>query len=529
VTRAGLPRVVSGGLWLSLVTLTSSGAAFLTSIVLARVLGPDEFGPYATAFFAVSVAGALSARGFPVALTREIAALRARGDEAAASLRFHEAKRAARRGAALATVLAAAAGLLLLLFYRPLERPTLGLSLLLLSSAVPPLAAAAIRRADLSAREAYREIAIVTAIVSPLGFLLTVIAVGIGFGAYGAAAAAVLAATIAALLFDAARSARAGETGVAAGAAGRGGGDAEFARGARRCLGIQAIDMVVWQRSEILFLSLLLPGSPEAGYYGAAYSLTVAAVALVPGALGGALLPVVSAIRGEGGGERLTRAYVRSVKALVLLAFPIIAGGLVLARPIVAAALGPAYEGPAAWPFRIALVGGAIGAIGAASSSLLYAVGGERFILRMGIALAAANVVLDLVLIPPFGAVGAAIANTATQTLAVAIGTAWVAATVARAFPRPSEIARIAAAAALMAGLLLFLGPPGPGVVPLLGRIGAGAAAYGVLVLLMGALDPADKVLAGEMFRRLRPRRPSKPVDRRAALNEEQEQEKVPT
>ena len=498
--RGDAGRVARGGAWLFLVTLVASGAAFFTSIYLARALGPRVFGPYSTAFFLTCCLGVLAAAGFPVVLTRAVAAARAKGDALAAEAHYREATRSARAYSALAIVLLVAIAFPLL---DRADGPELALSFLLLSGTVLPLALAAVRRADLTGREAYRDIALATGIASPLGLLFAVIGVGCGFGLAGAGVAAVLAATLQALLLGAARRRRA-EDGLAgrAPAAPR---DPAFARSARRCLAIQAIDLVVWQRSELLFLAILLPGSAEAGYYGAAFSLATAAMTLVPGALADALLPALSAMHaqggGSGGGGDLRRSYVRAFRGLAILVCPILAGGLVLGEPIVAATLGPDYAGAAALPFRLLLVGGAVGALGAASSSILYAIGGEGFILRMGVGVALLNVLLDLLLIPAFGAVGAAVANTATQVLSVGIGTAWVATRVMRAFPGAKALLRIAGATLGMTALLVAMGPPGDGLVPLLFRVAAGAAAYGVLAFLMGALDPADKALAGEIFR----------------------------
>jgi O-antigen/teichoic acid export membrane protein len=102
------------------------------------------------------------------------------------------------------------------------------------------------------------------------------------------------------------------------------------------------------------------------------------------------------------------------------------------------------------------------------------------------ITVVAVNVVLDLVLIPRFGAVGAAAASLAASVAGLIHG--WLAARRVMRMPIAGrDVAKILAAAAAMALFLLpFHGSSG--ILVLLIQIGGGGLIYGAVLLALDAM-----------------------------------------
>jgi O-antigen/teichoic acid export membrane protein len=194
---------------------------------------------------------------------------------------------------------------------------------------------------------------------------------------------------------------------------------ARFWRYARGVGLLLALDAVVWQQSEALFLEALSTDE-ELGRYTVSHHLVTQAMQLLPGSLGVALFPALARLVGQGDAAGLKKAFVRSVGLLAALSIPIAIVGSLLAEPFLRLALGEEYL-PAAPTFRVLLGGGAAGAIAIAASSLLYAQERQAILIRVGLLAAALNLVLDGLLIGPHGALGAAIANSSAQGLAALV------------------------------------------------------------------------------------------------------------
>jgi O-antigen/teichoic acid export membrane protein len=109
------------------------------------------------------------------------------------------------------------------------------------------------------------------------------------------------------------------------------------------------------------------------------------------------------------------------------------------------------------------------------------------------------NVVLNLILIPSYGYLGASWATTVTEMALVAAG--WgVLARLARPLPIWHAVWRVLGAGALMTLVLLPLRDlHGAAVV---GALGAGAATYVIGLLVLGAFDAEERALVGRALRR---------------------------
>jgi O-antigen/teichoic acid export membrane protein len=134
-----------------------------------------------------------------------------------------------------------------------------------------------------------------------------------------------------------------------------------------------------------------------------------------------------------------------------MLTLPICLFGIPLAPTIVRVVYGPAF-GPAAVVLQILLVSLIFSVLGQASQSALLGVESHRWLVKTGIAAAVLSIGLDLALIPRWGAIGAAVANTTVQGI-------WALAIFAPLWKRLFGVSRraIAKTAAVAGGLAAVL------------------------------------------------------------------------
>lgn len=180
------------------------------------------------------------------------------------------------------------------------------------------------------------------------------------------------------------------------------------------------LDVVVWQRSEVLFLQYY-SSSEQIAFYALPFALVSRVMLLLPGALTGVLLPRFSAELGAGSTRGMFETYRQAVLATAWLAAPLAAAGIVLARPLVQLLYGAAFD-PAAGILRLLLASGALAAIAGVGAAAAYGGGKQNLVLKSSAVTAVFNIALDFLLIPRLAASGAAVANGAAQLVGLSIG-----------------------------------------------------------------------------------------------------------
>ncbi|HZS02470.1 MAG TPA: polysaccharide biosynthesis C-terminal domain-containing protein, partial [Chloroflexota bacterium] len=240
-----------------------------------------------------------------------------------------------------------------------------------------------------------------------------------------------------------------------------------------------------------------LAGNAALGWYNAAYRVPDG-LNVIPANFTLALFPLL-ARRGQDDPAALARVYRRALKVLLVLALPLATGIALLAEPLVYLVAGPAYVPESVWVLRVLIWFLPFSFVNGVTQYVLIAVDRQRF-LTVAFALATAfNLVANLVLIPTFSYLGAALVTVLSEV--VLLGPFWWA--VVRHLP-PVSLLAVAwrpALAALGMGLV---------VAPLaawswLASIPVGAAAYFGLLLLLGTFDADDRAL----LHRLRGRKPA--------------------
>lgn len=218
----------------------------------------------------------------------------------------------------------------------------------------------------------------------------------------------------------------------------------------------------------------------------------------------GYLLPVFTAQAGAGEMDALRRSFLFGTKIAVALS-ALIGGGLIgVGGPVIEVWIGEEYR--AAVPPLVLLVAGVFFELAQLPSvNLLFALGRQGFLARLGLTEAAANLGLSLALVGPFGLVGVALGTTIPLVLLRSVVQPGF---VCRQIDLPRAaylraVARVAVPAILLqvpAWLALHeLGARSPWL-----AIGAAAAIWPILagVLLLVAFDRGERATLTGALRR---------------------------
>ncbi len=162
-----------------------------------------------------------------------------------------------------------------------------------------------------------------------------------------------------------------------------------------------------------------LAGSEALGFYAVAYKLTFA-LQFVPLALVAALYPAMSTYY-VSDRQMLSKALTKAVYFLLLITIPLSAGVVVLARDFISSLYTDAFL-PAVLPLQILILSITFLFINFPLGSLLNATDRQGVnTLNIGLALLL-NIILNIILTPKYGAVGAAIASLSSTVFLFVIG-----------------------------------------------------------------------------------------------------------
>ena len=239
------------------------------------------------------------------------------------------------------------------------------------------------------------------------------------------------------------------------------------------------------------------------GVYHAGYSLanrTLDVMFIWLGAAGG---PALIMALERGGTEALTRAAREQAGFMIALVLPAALGLALVARPLADVMVGPALRVGAAqvtpWIAASALFAG----LTTYYTHQAFTLGRRTGLLLAAMSLpAAANIALCFILIPRFGLNGALWAT--TTSYGVGLIASVTLGRLAQPLPLPlSQIARAAAATAIM-GVAVAALPALGGVTELLLKAAAGALVYGAAAYVLNVADLRHR--AGDLFASLRAR-----------------------
>jgi O-antigen/teichoic acid export membrane protein len=244
-------------------------------------------------------------------------------------------------------------------------------------------------------------------------------------------------------------------------------------------LGIAAVFITVYYQVDSVLL-LQISGQHEAGIYGAAYNF-LGPLGFLPAAVMSSFFPVLSAVH-KSDPMRVRRLVQICADLMGAISLPILAGTIALSSQIVQLLYGSSYERTAGL-MPILMVAFVSICFGSLAGFLAPIVGRQwRLALYSGVG-AAANVALNLLLIPSYGAYGSAWATVATEllTMILMLGTSLHALKLRLS---PWRLLRTLTLAAAMTGVMILARPLGLVPAGLLG-----VAFYGVGVFAARIVD----------------------------------------
>jgi stage V sporulation protein B len=460
-------------------------AALAVSVILARRLGSDGFGIYALTMTVVMFALLLARLGLSSTVRRYVAELDGKGKLETASIVVGRALRLGIASGALVTLALAVTALPLAIFFR---RPELQVDLLIGAAMLLPMVVVGILRAVLTGLQRYRNLVGLNLVTSPLWVVACAVVVWRGGGV-----PAVLLASLAIELINL------GVLGAwslrSVGIRWRATLPADLRTRVQRynlALALLIVlNAVVWERSEILFLGRFHDAA-QVSFYAVPFALTERVVDLLPGAILGVLLPGLSFARGASDPGRFSAVFSNALRYLAMLTLPICLFGIPLAPAVIRVLYGSQFDG-AVIVLQILLVSVVFGVLGQASRAALLGMERQGFLLKSGFVAALASIALDFALIPRWGAIGAAVANTMVQG-------AWSLAIFAPLWARVAADTKQAVlkAALVAVGLTTLLGlgiVAGLATTLALGAAVIVVAAYGLTLMRLGLLRIQPEVL----------------------------------
>ncbi len=256
-----------------------------------------------------------------------------------------------------------------------------------------------------------------------------------------------------------------------------------------QAIGIQLLMSVVWDRSELIFLRWL-SGLEQIAFYSVSFTFANNLL-LLPRTLGNAtgISLMVEANRDP---NRVDNIVKNACRYLLLVVIPVHLGAAAITKAAIGAAYGPRYA-PAVPVLMIAAILSIPRAFQELAEVLMRAADRQKQLLIWLSITGVVNVVLDAILIPHYGAVGAAWGNGLSQSFGIVVVWRQARRFYTFSFPVGSAI-RLAAAGVVMAAVAFYIGHEIPGLPGLIVAILCGAPTYLILVKLFHGLTPSDRL-----------------------------------
>lgn len=470
--------IARNSMWYGLETGISLVLTLFTSIAVARSVGPAHLGYFIFVWWLINLAGSVGSLGIPTTTKKYMSEYFGRGEHGEVRTIFHATLRLQ---GSIALGITAVAVLAVMTTGDPQYRMV---SLLMALSVLPYMLNAVAAHANAALEDLQTN---VPASLLATGIYVSAVFLSIAFGWGLVGIAAGLLTMRTAELFVRIvplwrRLSRYPSAELPAAI------KSNMRRFASQSLLLMTLGLVVWDRSELFFLKTFCSDIRQVAFYSVAFNVTERLLVLsqIFGTATGTTV-MVQYGRDE---RRLGPMVAAATRYLGLIAFPVHLGLAAIAGPITLLAYGSQYA-PAILPLALAAVFGIPKAFMVPVTAMLQSYDRQALLIRWGLIAGVVNLTLDLLLIPKYGANGAAIANGGAQTFsAVAL---WMVAARMFKLELPWKFLAGAAACATIMGVSVhFLVRTLPILPAVSVGIFSGAVLYLILLRLGTMLDGQD-------------------------------------
>lgn len=442
-------RAFRGGLWQAATQISPFAFTLVVSIIAARILGPDAMGRQSYIAFVVVVAQTLLGGGLANALLRFTGDLVGRGRESSV-------RSLVRCTVPISLVAGGAGGLVLLVVAALGATPTWAWIYAAVATAAGVLSV--VPGNILLGTQQWRPFAYATLVTGAVSVVATLVVLELGGGISGMLAVIAATAVVRFVWIEVlarqllATFGRVPEPPAAM--------RSEVLTFSLAMSLPVILGLVVNQRSEFFILNHYSSDN-QIALYSIAFSATAALIA-VPRAIGAVLTPSVAALVGSGETDRIRSGFSRVLRLGLLFGLPITGVGLALGPDLLQLLYGNRYAGTGD-VLLIVMLTVPLTPLAGASSALLVGYGRVRAPLVVGTVAAVTDIVLAVVFVQQFDAIGAAIANTCASVIGTALLLGAAVRLVGRIHLGWSSVLRIASisAAAAVAGRLVLLAGDG--------------------------------------------------------------------
>jgi stage V sporulation protein B len=257
-------------------------------------------------------------------------------------------------------------------------------------------------------------------------------------------------------------------------------------------MAILVCDKIVWDKSENFFLGRLCV-SEQIGFYNLGYNIAQKLVSFLPFTFWRILFPAMSHFFGSGDREKMKRLFFLSTRYLAFAAFPLGVAGTILAYQIIHYLYGHEFIG-AQRVLQIIFISSIVSSLANPASAVLYGYEKQSFIYKYGFVLACLNIGLDLLLIKPYGALGAAIAYAVTTLFASIGGMIYTCRTMNLSYPFVS-LFKIMFSTIIMGTVMEMIILHNNQIPGFIMSLVAGLVVYLVCALVLGTFEKEDYVL----------------------------------
>ena len=265
-------------------------------------------------------------------------------------------------------------------------------------------------------------------------------------------------------------------------------------------MALMLLAIVIWDRSDMILLKWLQPDIRQLAFFSISFSL-LERLMILPQAFGRALGATQMFESGRDR-QRLLRMTATAARYTLLGSLPLFLASASLSGTIVRIVYGRQYL-PAISVFGLAALFAVSKAMLSPANSLLYASNDMGFLVKWSCLCAAVEIGIDVVLIPHYAAIGAAIGNGAAQTLA-SLGIwsrAWWHFKVELEFKRMAKV--VASAVIMTVVIVVSTRSINWDVAKLLVGLPVGLLTYTACLRLFSVLDQEDRSRLLQLARRL--------------------------